>query len=137
MYVQVSQLEGVYSVHEPHFWTLCSDVYVGALKLEVAANADVKYIQSQAHNIFTAVSIVIFFWWYMYVVLFRSLWPILLSTYFWLIHIQGATCRRKEYDDVIHFVFPKVQFSSQVCQLLIPQYIQLLLQKTQQYCRES
>ena len=53
---QVSQLEGVYSVHEPHFWTLCSDVYVGAIKVEVAKDADVRYIQSSTHNIFTAVS---------------------------------------------------------------------------------
>ena len=52
----MSQLEGVYSLHEPHFWTLCSDVYVGAVKVEVAPNADAKYIQSQTHNIFTAVS---------------------------------------------------------------------------------
>ena len=53
---QVGQLDGVYSVQEPHFWTLCSDVYVGAIKLEVASDADLKYIQSQTHNIFTAVS---------------------------------------------------------------------------------
>ena len=52
----MSQLEGVYSLHEPHFWTLCSDVYVGAVKVEVAPNADAKYILSQTHNIFTAVS---------------------------------------------------------------------------------
>ena len=52
----MSQLEGVFSVHEPHFWTLCSDVYCGAVKLEVAQKADIKYIQSQTHNIFTAVS---------------------------------------------------------------------------------
>ena len=51
----MSQLEGVYSVHEPHFWTLCSDVYCGALKLEVGKGADHKYIQSSTHNIFTAV----------------------------------------------------------------------------------
>ena len=57
---QVSQLDGVYSVQEPHFWTLCSEVYVGAVKLEVAPNADTKYILSQTHNIFTAVSRQIF-----------------------------------------------------------------------------
>ncbi len=57
--LQVSQLEGVYSLHEPHFWTLCSDVYVGAVKVEVAPNADTKYILSQTHNIFTAVSILL------------------------------------------------------------------------------
>ena len=53
--MQVSQLEGVYSVQEPHFWTLCSDVYIGTIKLEVAANADGRYLVSQTHNIFTQV----------------------------------------------------------------------------------
>ncbi|XP_059156162.1 zinc transporter 7-like isoform X2 [Physella acuta] len=52
-YQRVSQLEGVYSVQEPHFWTLCTDVYIGTIKLEVATNADTKYILSQTHNIFT------------------------------------------------------------------------------------
>ena len=50
-------MEGVYSVQEPHFWTLCSDVYVGTIKLEVAANADGRYLVSQTHNIFTQVSL--------------------------------------------------------------------------------
>lgn len=54
-FFQVSQLEGVYSVQEPHFWTLCSDVYIGTIKLEVAANADGRYLVSQTHNIFTQV----------------------------------------------------------------------------------
>lgn len=52
---KVKQIDGVYSVQEPHFWTLCSEVFIGALKLEVAAGADTKYILSQTHNIFTAV----------------------------------------------------------------------------------
>ncbi|KAF4522970.1 hypothetical protein B566_EDAN009560 [Ephemera danica] len=56
-YTKVMQLEGVYSVQEPHFWTLCSDVFVGALKLEVAKSADARYILSHTHNIFTAVGV--------------------------------------------------------------------------------
>ncbi|GAB1608501.1 zinc transporter 7-B-like [Argonauta hians] len=52
-YQRVSQLEGVYSVQEPHFWTLCSEVYVGTIKLEVSQDADSKYVLSQTHNIFT------------------------------------------------------------------------------------
>nr|XP_022316011.1 zinc transporter 7-like [Crassostrea virginica] len=52
-YQRVSQLEGVYSVQEPHFWTLCSEVYIGTIKLETAMNADTRYILSQTHNIFT------------------------------------------------------------------------------------
>ncbi|XP_037288195.1 solute carrier family 30 member 7 isoform X1 [Rhipicephalus microplus] len=52
-YQRVMQLEGVYSVQEPHFWTLCSDVYIGTLKLEVAKGADVSYLLSCTHSIFT------------------------------------------------------------------------------------
>ncbi|CAI9725127.1 zinc transporter 7-like [Octopus vulgaris] len=52
-YQRVSQLEGVYSVQEPHFWTLCSEVYVGTIKLEVSNDVDSKYVLSQTHNIFT------------------------------------------------------------------------------------
>ncbi len=59
MSFQVTELDGVYSIHEPHFWTLCSDVFVGTIKIEVAPNADAKYIVSQTHNIFTQVSIFI------------------------------------------------------------------------------
>ena len=51
-------LDGVYSVQEPHFWTLCSEVYIGTIKLEVANKADARYILSQTHNIFTQVSAV-------------------------------------------------------------------------------
>jgi len=43
-YQKVTGLAGVYAVQEPHFWTLCSDVYVGALKLEVSKNVDPKYV---------------------------------------------------------------------------------------------
>jgi zinc transporter 5/7 len=56
-YQRVMQLEGVFSVQEPHFWTLCSDVFVGAIKLEVAKNADPRYIISQTHNIFNAIGV--------------------------------------------------------------------------------
>lgn len=56
-YQKVMQLAGVYSVQEPHFWTLCSDVYVGALKLEVSKAADAKYIVSHTHMIFQAVGV--------------------------------------------------------------------------------
>ncbi|XP_071116846.1 zinc transporter 7-like [Haliotis cracherodii] len=56
-YNRVSQLEGVYSLQEPHFWTLCTDVYIGTVKLEVATNADAKYILSQTHNIFTQIGV--------------------------------------------------------------------------------
>ncbi|CAH6789134.1 Slc30a7 [Phodopus roborovskii] len=51
--IVVQQLQGVYSLQEQHFWTLCSDVYVGTLKLIVAPDADARWILSQTHNIFT------------------------------------------------------------------------------------
>ncbi|KAI8509726.1 hypothetical protein Bbelb_121540 [Branchiostoma belcheri] len=56
-YQRVMGLEGVYSVHEPHFWTLCSDVYIGTVKVEVSPEADAKYILSATHNIFTQVGV--------------------------------------------------------------------------------
>nr|XP_018914557.1 PREDICTED: zinc transporter 7 [Bemisia tabaci] len=56
-YQKVMQLAGVYSIQEPHFWTLCSDVYVGALKLEVSKSADPKYLVSHTHKIFASVGI--------------------------------------------------------------------------------
>ncbi|XP_035826343.1 zinc transporter 7 isoform X2 [Aplysia californica] len=56
-YQRVSQLEGVYSVQEPHFWTLCTDVFIGTIKLEVALNADTRYILSQTHSIFTQIGV--------------------------------------------------------------------------------
>ncbi|XP_019965643.1 zinc transporter 7 [Paralichthys olivaceus] len=52
-YQRVQQLQGVYNLQEPHFWTLCTDVYIGTLKLLVAPNADTRWIQSQTHHIFT------------------------------------------------------------------------------------
>ena len=56
-YQKVVSLAGVYSVQEPHFWTLCSDVYVGALKLEVSKNVDPKYVISHTQMIFASVGV--------------------------------------------------------------------------------
>uniref|UniRef100_A0A3Q3EC75 Zinc transporter n=1 Tax=Hippocampus comes TaxID=109280 RepID=A0A3Q3EC75_HIPCM len=56
-YQRVQQLEGVYNVQQPHFWTLCTDVYVGTLKVVVAPDADARWILSQTHNIFTQVGV--------------------------------------------------------------------------------
>ena len=49
---QVSQLQGVLNVQEPHFWTLSSNYFVGGLKLEVSSDADAKYIVSHTQMIF-------------------------------------------------------------------------------------
>lgn len=56
-YQKVVSLQGVYSVQEPHFWTLCSDIYVGALKLEVSKNVDPKYVVSHTQMIFAAAGV--------------------------------------------------------------------------------
>jgi len=56
-YQRLMTIEGVYSIQEPHFWTLCSDVYVGMLKLEVSPKCDPKYVTSSAHNIFAQVGV--------------------------------------------------------------------------------
>ncbi|XP_051930345.1 zinc transporter 7 [Hippocampus zosterae] len=56
-YQRVQQLEGVYNVQQPHFWTLCTDVYVGTLKVVVAPDADARWILSQTHNIFTQMGV--------------------------------------------------------------------------------
>lgn len=56
-YQKVVSLAGVYSVQEPHFWTLCSDVYVGAVKLEVSKNVDPKYVVQHTQMIFASVGV--------------------------------------------------------------------------------
>lgn len=55
----MQQLQGVYNLQEPHFWTLCTDVYIGTLKLLVAPDADTRWILSQTHNIFTQVHVAV------------------------------------------------------------------------------
>lgn len=56
-YQKVTGLAGVYSVQEPHFWTLCSNVYIGALKLEVSKNVDPKYVVTHTRMIFEAIGV--------------------------------------------------------------------------------
>ncbi|XP_046740337.1 zinc transporter 7 [Diprion similis] len=56
-YNKITQLAGVYSVQEPHFWTLCSDIYVGCLKLEVARTVDPKYVVAHTQMIFQAAGV--------------------------------------------------------------------------------
>lgn len=56
-YQKITGLAGVYSVQEPHFWTLCSNVYVGAIKLEVSKNVDPKYVVTHTKLIFEAIGV--------------------------------------------------------------------------------
>ena len=54
---QVTQLHGVQGVQEPHFWTLCSNYYVGGVKLEVSKDCDPKYVISHTQMIFRSVGV--------------------------------------------------------------------------------
>ncbi|XP_065361554.1 zinc transporter 7 [Calliphora vicina] len=56
-YQKVTGLAGVYAVQEPHFWTLCSEVFVGAIKLEVSRNIDPKYVVSHTRMIFESIGV--------------------------------------------------------------------------------
>lgn len=56
-YVRVGQLEGVLSVQEPRFWTLCSNVYVGAIKVEVSPRADARYVTQSTLSIFKQIGV--------------------------------------------------------------------------------
>lgn len=56
-YQRVMQLAGVYSIQEPHFWTLSSGIFVGALKLEVSKATDLKYVVSHTQMIFNSAGV--------------------------------------------------------------------------------
>lgn len=51
------QLDGVYSVQDTHFWTLCTDIYIGSLKVEVSNKADTRFILSHIQNIFNQIGV--------------------------------------------------------------------------------
>lgn len=56
-YQSVMGLAGVQSVQDPHFWTLCSDSFVGAVKLEVSEKADARYVTMHTRMIFEAIGV--------------------------------------------------------------------------------
>lgn len=56
-YQRISQLDGVYSVQDPHFWTLCSKNFIGNLRILVSPQADASSILSQTHAIFTQLGV--------------------------------------------------------------------------------
>jgi len=56
-YNKVMQIHGVHGVHATHFWTLCSNSYVGGLKLEVSHDADPKYVISHTQMIFRDIGV--------------------------------------------------------------------------------
>lgn len=56
-FYKIRALPGVFSVQEPHFWTLCSGQYVGNVKLEVSGAADPRYLVQQVRAIFSTVGV--------------------------------------------------------------------------------
>jgi len=56
-YQRVCQLDGVCSVQDPHFWTLCSKNYVGSMRLLVSPQADASSVLSQTHGIFNQIGV--------------------------------------------------------------------------------
>ncbi|KAA0185340.1 zinc transporter 7 like [Hyalella azteca] len=56
-YQRVRMLPGVFSVQEPHFWTLCTNHSVGNIKLEVSSASDARYIVQQTTHIFKSVGV--------------------------------------------------------------------------------
>ncbi|XP_065906104.1 zinc transporter 7-like [Dysidea avara] len=56
-YRKVQDLEGVVSVHDPHFWTLCSNMHYGSVVIETEEGANSQKILSAARSIFTQVGI--------------------------------------------------------------------------------
>lgn len=56
-YQRVCQLDGVNSVQDPHFWTLCSKNFVGTMRVLVTPQADASVVLSQTHGIFNQIGV--------------------------------------------------------------------------------
>ena len=54
---KITSIEGVYSLHDFHIWTLCTDSYVASLRVEVARNTDYSYIQNMIRSIFSQLGV--------------------------------------------------------------------------------
>jgi len=52
---KVQDLEGVVSVHDQHFWTLCSNMHYGSVVIETVEDANSQKILGAARTIFTQV----------------------------------------------------------------------------------
>lgn len=57
VYKKISQIEGVISVQSPHFWTLCSEKYVGAIRIEAKLNYDPRYLLSTIKSLFLQIGV--------------------------------------------------------------------------------
>lgn len=54
---KITTIDGVYSLHDFHIWTLCTDSYVASLRVEVARNTDYGYIQNMIRSIFSQLGV--------------------------------------------------------------------------------
>lgn len=54
---KIQQIPGVLSVQSPHFWTLCSEKFVGGIKIEVSFNCDPRYVSMTARSLLSRVSL--------------------------------------------------------------------------------
>jgi len=57
VYRKIQQIPGVLSVQSPHFWTLCSERYVGGIKIEVSFNCDPRYVTLTAKSLFKQIGV--------------------------------------------------------------------------------
>lgn len=56
-YQRVNQMDDVFSIQDPHFWALSSNMWIGTLRLLVAPTADTHKILSQTHHIFMEIGV--------------------------------------------------------------------------------
>ena len=51
----MQELEGVVSIHDTHFWTLCTDIHYGTAIVDILEGSDSQKILSATRSIFTQV----------------------------------------------------------------------------------
>ena len=54
---QIYEQDEVLQIHDPHFWTLCSGTYIGALRLEVINQSDASRLVAMAKSILSQVGV--------------------------------------------------------------------------------
>ncbi|MCL4127371.1 UNVERIFIED_CONTAM: hypothetical protein GTU68_054235 [Idotea baltica] len=57
IFQRMMMLPGVFSVQEPHFWTLCSGQIIGNIKLEVSGATDPRYTVAQTQALLKSVGV--------------------------------------------------------------------------------
>lgn len=54
---KITSIEGVYTLHDFHTWTLCTNSYIACIRIEIARNADFLYVQNMVRNIFSQLGV--------------------------------------------------------------------------------